>query len=209
MLQIVRRLEELDFSAIMDIYIEGNLEKAEEYGDGGLLRAEREFYDYLREDFFRQRDAFYAVWKVGGRYVSALRLEPYGDGWLLEALETAPAHRKQGYAKALVRAVLDCVARPAFATSRPELRALPRFVVLRSFVLRAFVVRLDSRPRFAFARVAFDVRLFAVFAVARASVVMFFFGYVIDSGYNVSWRCIRLRTAENRGQQSRQHSYKK
>ena len=109
MLLIAKRLEELDFSALMDIYIEGNLEKAEGYGDGGLLRAEREFYDYLREDFFRQKDAFYAVWQVAGQYVSALRLEPYKDGWLLEALETAPAVRKKGYAKALMTAVLDMV----------------------------------------------------------------------------------------------------
>ena len=107
MLLIAKRLEELDFSALMDIYVEGNLEKAEEYGDGGLLRAEREFYDYLREDFFRQKDAFYALWKVQGRYVSAMRLEPHGDGWLLEALETAPDHRRKGYAKELMHAVLD------------------------------------------------------------------------------------------------------
>lgn len=107
MLLIAKRLEELDFSALMDVYIEGNQEKAEEYGDGGLLRAEREFYDYLREDFFRQRDAFYAVWQVAGQYVSALRLEHYKDGWLVEALETAPADRKKGYAKALMTAVLD------------------------------------------------------------------------------------------------------
>ena len=48
MLLIMKRLEELDFSALMDVYIEGNREKAEEYGDGGLLQAEREFFDYLR-----------------------------------------------------------------------------------------------------------------------------------------------------------------
>ena len=107
MLLIAKRLAELDFSALMDIYIEGNLEKAEEYGDGGLLQAEQEFRDYLREDFFRQREAFYAVWLEKGRYVSALRLEPHEDGWLLEALETAPEYRKQGYAKALMGAVLD------------------------------------------------------------------------------------------------------
>ncbi len=107
MLLIAKRLTELDFPALMDIYIEGNREKADEYGDGGLLQAEREFYDYLREDFFRQKDAFYAVWQVAGQYVSALRLEHYKDGWLVEALETAPADRKKGYAKALMTAVLD------------------------------------------------------------------------------------------------------
>ena len=107
MLLIANRLEELDFSALMDIYIEGNLEKAEEYGDGGLLRAEGEFRDYLREDFFRREGAFYGVWKAGGQYVSALRLEPHEDGWLLEALETAPDHRRKGYAKALMGQVLQ------------------------------------------------------------------------------------------------------
>lgn len=107
MLLIAKRLAELDFPALMDIYIEGNREKADEYGDGGLLQAEREFYDYLREVFFRQRDAFYAVWVEQGKYVSALRLEPYKDGWLLEALETAPDHRKRGCAKALMGSVLE------------------------------------------------------------------------------------------------------
>ena len=107
MLLIMKRLEELDFSALMDVYIEGNLEKAEEYGDGGLLRAEWEFRDYLREDFFRQRNAFYAVWEEKGKYVSALRLEPHKDGWLLEALETAPDRRRKGYAKMLIGAVLE------------------------------------------------------------------------------------------------------
>ena len=107
MLLIMKRLEELDFSALMDIYVEGNLEKAEEYGDGGLLRAERELYDYLREDFFRQQGAFYAVWTEQGSYVSALRLEPYKDGWLLEALETAPEDRRKGYAKRLMAEVLE------------------------------------------------------------------------------------------------------
>ena len=107
MLLIMKRLEELDFSALMDVYMEGNLEKAEEYGDGGLLRAEREFYDYLREDFFRQQGAFYAVWTEQGEYVSALRLEPHKDGWLLEALETAPDCRRKGYAKMLMAAVVE------------------------------------------------------------------------------------------------------
>ena len=107
MLLIAKRLEELDFSALMDVYIEGNQEKAEGYGAGGLLRAEREFYDYLREDFFCQPDAVYAVWVECGLYVSALRLEPHKDGWLLEALETAPDYRKKGYAKALMEAVLQ------------------------------------------------------------------------------------------------------
>ena len=106
MLKLVAKMRDLDFPALMDIYIEGNLEKAEEYGSGGLLRAEEEFRDYLNSDFFAVSGAFYALWEVGGKPVSALRMEPYQDGWLLEALETAPEMRKQGYAKMLISAVL-------------------------------------------------------------------------------------------------------
>lgn len=107
MLKIVKTMRELDFSALMEVYIEGNEEKAEKYGDGGLLRAEQDFLVYLQDVFFRTQGAFYCVWLEENRLVSALRLEPYQDGWLLEALETAPHSRRKGYAKALMTAVLQ------------------------------------------------------------------------------------------------------
>lgn len=111
MLLIANSLRELSFRALMEVYIEGNRENAgENYPDlppeQGLLRAEQDFYDYLREDFFRQAGAICAIWVDNGRYVSALRLEPYRDGWLLQALETAPGERRKGYASALMEAAL-------------------------------------------------------------------------------------------------------
>lgn len=107
MLLIAKRLCDLNFSLLMEVYFEGNLEKSVDYGEGGLLRAEQEFRDYLREDFFRQKDAFYAIWQESGKYISALRLEPFLDGWLMEALETVPDLRRRGYAKKLISAVLE------------------------------------------------------------------------------------------------------
>ena len=62
--------------------------------------------EYLREDFFRVKHAFYAVWEENGSYICALRMEPFEDGLLLEALETAPTHRRSGYATKLIEAVL-------------------------------------------------------------------------------------------------------
>ena len=47
------------------------------------------------------------MWEEDSRYISALRMEPYKDGLLLEALETHPDYRCRGYAKKLISAVLD------------------------------------------------------------------------------------------------------
>ena len=112
MLILARSLRDFSFSKLMDVYIEGNMENAEEFwpelDDGQkLLRAEQEFYQYLTEVFFRTPEAVYAIWEESGNYISALRLEPYRDGLLLEALETAPSRRRQGYAEKLIRAVQE------------------------------------------------------------------------------------------------------
>ena len=112
MLVLVHNLRELNFSALMAVYAEGNAENAEEfypYDDRniGILRAEDDFYQYLSQSFFTVRGAVYAIWQENDRYISALRLEPYRDGLLLEALETHPDYRRQGYAGKLILAVLN------------------------------------------------------------------------------------------------------
>ena len=111
MLKISENMGQLNHSALMALYEEGNRENAADlYPDlfegQALLRAEQDFYDYLRHDFFQTPNAFYAVWEENGEYLSALRLEPYKDGMLLEALETHPQHRRKGYAQRLIEAVL-------------------------------------------------------------------------------------------------------
>ena len=57
--------------------------------------------------FFPTDGVVYAIWEAEGRYVSALRLEPYRDGLLLEALETAPDQRRKGYGRRLILSVLE------------------------------------------------------------------------------------------------------
>ena len=110
MLILAQSIRDLSFSKLMGVYIEGNLENAEEFypdlPEGQkLMQAEQDFYQYLTEVFFRTSGAVYAIWEAQGSYVSALRLEPYRDGLLLEALETAPPSRRQGYGEKLIRAV--------------------------------------------------------------------------------------------------------
>lgn len=114
MLKWVRRIDQLPFSRLMTIYEEGNREKArEEFShlptDAALEAAEQEFYQYLRQVFFKTPGAAYALWEEDGAIVSALRLEPYRDGLLLAALETASAHRRKGYGEHLVRGVLEAL----------------------------------------------------------------------------------------------------
>lgn len=110
MLQVVNRFSQLDFFALMDVYQEGNAENAEDLWPDlpegqRLLQAEQEFCAYLKDVFFTTEGAVYCVWLYENTYASALRLEPYKDGWLLEALETHPDLRRRGFAKQLISSV--------------------------------------------------------------------------------------------------------
>lgn len=111
-LQVAERLSQLHFSQLMEVYAEENRNngrKMEPYlsENEQLLRAEASFYTYLAESFFKTPGAVYALWMVQGQYVSALRLEPYRDGYLLEALQTRSDQRNRGNAAGLLKAVLD------------------------------------------------------------------------------------------------------
>lgn len=108
MQKIAKKLGELSFSQLMEIYVEGNRENGEEkYPEEPEYRqlelAEEDFRQYLAEDFFCHTGAFYVVWEENGQYISALRMERYRDGLLLEALETRPDRRRQGYGEKLIR----------------------------------------------------------------------------------------------------------
>lgn len=112
MLLVFENLKDLSFSKLMAVYEESNRENGAEFWPGmeegqRILRAEQEFYQYLREVFFPTDNAWYYVWEENGAYVAALRLEPYRDGMLLEALETHPDHRRKGYAGQLIQAVQE------------------------------------------------------------------------------------------------------
>ena len=73
----------------------------------GLERVYGEAVDrsFLRCDFFRKPGAMVCLWLEGDEVVCALRLEPWKDGFLLAALQTAPTCRRCGYARSLLRAV--------------------------------------------------------------------------------------------------------
>ena len=112
---LVRRLQDLRFRDLMQVYEESNRQTgAEEWPRlpeaFAQEMAEQSFREYLKDVFFPVGGAFCAIWESDGQYVSALRMEPYQDGLLLEGLETAPNHRKMGYGMCLVKAVLEVLA---------------------------------------------------------------------------------------------------
>ena len=114
MLKIVTELGKMRFSELMEVYREGNEENGaafwpEEPQGRQLQLAEESFYGYLSDVFFAIPGARYVLWQEGERYISALRLEPYRDGLLLEALETRPAYRHRGYGSRLVRGVQEAL----------------------------------------------------------------------------------------------------
>ena len=110
MLILATKLYELSFTGLMAVYEEGNRENGalmypDQPENRQVLNAEQSFYQYLKESFFPTKGAVYAIWEEEGVYISALRLEPYEDGLLLEALETIPTYRRQGYATRLIQEV--------------------------------------------------------------------------------------------------------
>ena len=115
MLIVAKSLKDLRFSELMQVYAQSNLEAAKERKHlpsmFALQLAEQDLRQYLQEVFFRTPGARCCIWEESGRYVSALRLEPYRDGLLLAALETAPDDRNRGYASILVREVQKYLAR--------------------------------------------------------------------------------------------------
>ena len=111
MFQIVTSPSQLNYEKIMQVYQQSIQQSGvENYPDMDecrqLLEAEQDFYLYLNT-FLREKDTYCAVWIEEGRYVSALRIEPYRDGVLIAGLETDPKCRKMGFAKLLLSAAIQ------------------------------------------------------------------------------------------------------
>ncbi len=118
MLKIITRLSDMDLDKLFGLYCD-----AQNCDPEDCRRSQNALYDYLAQVFFRTEGAYYAVWEACGSYVSALRLEPYMDGLLLSALETAPQHRNSGYATKLMQAALAQVRLPVYSHVNKKNRA--------------------------------------------------------------------------------------
>ena len=103
MLKLISQMKDLDFSRFLNVYSESVQS----------IHAENALYDYLLSVF--SYGGYCAVWVRDNNYVSALRLEPYRDGFLIAGLETVPKERGRGYATALMEALCGAVPGSAVA----------------------------------------------------------------------------------------------
>lgn len=111
MLKIAKNIYELNIAQFLSVYKESSRKNGKEFyrdlsESQQIFMAEDDLVVYMR-DFFQQKDSFCALWVVDGVYKSILRIEPYSDGVLLHALETAPDARRMGYGYHLIMTVLE------------------------------------------------------------------------------------------------------
>ncbi len=132
---------DLNTDQLMKIYIESNIENApyffpdEQDIHKAIQLYEEGFIEYLKDDFYSQVGRAYWVWAEGDQWVSALRTTfIHDDLYYIEALETKPEYRNQGYAEKLLLMVIeafkaqgpfelcDCVSKRNIASLKTHLK---------------------------------------------------------------------------------------
>ena len=84
-------------------------EKYPEMQDLSEAIQEEEYYfvEKFLGKFMNKDENTYYVWEANGEWVSALRITKLDGFYFMEALETAPEHRKKGYASELIKALIQ------------------------------------------------------------------------------------------------------
>lgn len=114
MLLGIKKYDDLDERKLMDVYAESNYENTEYFfpdetdKNVAVQKVEAGFLDFLRTDFFMKPEATYWILVEDEDWVSALRTCMVQKGvYYLEALETRPDQRKNGYGALLLANVVE------------------------------------------------------------------------------------------------------
>ena len=114
MLLKITELVDENSKKLMDIYRESNIDNIKHFYpkitdmEIGRRKVEKDYVNYLKNDFLTDSDRCCYVWKENGIWVSALRFYKIKDKlYYLEALETHPDYRKKGFAEKLICGVID------------------------------------------------------------------------------------------------------
>lgn len=113
MLHVITDYTGVDERKLMAIYAESNSENAESFypdmQDKALAvkRVEQDFLSYIKNEFFSRPGNTYYILEAENEWVSALRLYSVKpELYYLEALETRPECRGNGYASMLLYEVI-------------------------------------------------------------------------------------------------------
>ena len=114
MLLKITEYSKIDERKLMDIYSESNFENTdyfypnEQNKEKAVLDVESGFLDYLKNEFFLVKGSTYWVLEEDGMWISALRTNLINpNSHYIEALETRPDKRRQGYALKLLQGVIE------------------------------------------------------------------------------------------------------
>lgn len=108
---ILNSFSQIDRTKLMELYHEGNVENVAYIQPPcndiakGIKIIEDGFMDFLKNEFYHLSEAKYYILEENDKYLSGLRLNKIDDFYLMEALETAPQYRKQGFACKLINDV--------------------------------------------------------------------------------------------------------
>lgn len=114
MLLNVKELSQLESRKLMDVYEESNIDNIKYFfpecknQEEGKKKVEEGFLDYIESEFFKLDNSSYYVWEEDNIWLSAMRFYKIKeDLYFLEALETHPSYRKNGYAQKLICNVIE------------------------------------------------------------------------------------------------------
>lgn len=115
LLVITDKMSPAEKEKLMAVYEESNGENAQDmFPDDSPEIARKKVHEgfgqYL-DEFLADPQNTYYIWEEQGAYRSALRLTKLTDFYYMEALETAPDCRRNGYAEKLMNAVITYLKR--------------------------------------------------------------------------------------------------
>ena len=144
MLLNVKELSQFESKKLMDVYEESNIKNIKHFfpecrnQEEGKKKVEEGFLDYIQNEFFKLENSSYYLWEENNISMSAMRFYKIGEGlYFLEALETHPSYRKNGYAQKLICSVIE------------ELKKNGDFV-LKSYVYPENIASLKTHKRCGF-----------------------------------------------------------
>lgn len=121
----INTFDQVDRRKLMDVYLESNTENTDYFypdvsnKDEALHKVECDYLNYIENEFLADNKNRYMVLEYDGIWVCALRLYCVDYRlYFIEALETHPEYRKNGYGTQLLLGVIDLLKRQGAYTIR-------------------------------------------------------------------------------------------